>query len=77
MNADGQARVLDVLEEVVSGRIGRHGRGCARASAGVLNRRGVPRFPPVIHCDNQSSRRLHHLEIIANNRSACSTASAG
>ena len=34
----------------------------------VMHRRsGIPRFAPVIHCDNHSSRRYTIVEIIANN----------
>jgi [protein-PII] uridylyltransferase len=67
MNADGQARVLNVLEEVVSGRSDVTVRLRAR-ERGVLNRRGVPRYPPVIHCDNQSSLGYTIVDIIANNQ---------
>src|SRR5260221_2370067 len=67
MNGDGQTRVLKVLEEVVSGRSDVTVRLRAR-ERGVLNRRGVPRFSPVIHCDNQSSLRYTILDIMANNQ---------
>jgi [protein-PII] uridylyltransferase len=67
MNPDGQARVLKVLEEVVSGRSDVTVRLRAR-ERGVLNRRGVPRYPPVIYCDNQSSLGYTIVDIIANNQ---------
>jgi [protein-PII] uridylyltransferase len=66
MNADGRARLLEVLEAVVSGRSDIAPRLRAR-ERGVHSRRGVPRFPTVIHCDNQSSRRYSIMDIIANN----------
>jgi len=66
LNADGRAQLLAVLEEAVSGRIDVAARLRAR-ERGALYRRGVPRFTPVIHCDNQASRRYTILDIIANN----------
>src|SRR5262249_43660157 len=66
LNADGRGRCLAVLEEVVSGRDDVTKRLRAR-ERGMLYRRGVPRFPPTIHIDNQSSRRYPILDIIANN----------
>jgi [protein-PII] uridylyltransferase len=67
MNGDGQQRLLGVLEEAVSGRLDVATRLRAR-ERGVLNRRGIPRFAPVIHCDNQASQRYTILDIIANNQ---------
>src|SRR5579863_10179388 len=66
MNEDGQTRVLEVLEQVVSGRSDITARLRAR-ERGMLNRR-VARFAPVIHADNQSSRRYTILDIIATNQ---------
>ena len=66
LNDGGQARFLKILEDVVSGRLDVKTRLRARESS-VLYRRGVPRFEPTIHCDNQSSRRYTILDIIANN----------
>jgi [protein-PII] uridylyltransferase len=66
LNEDGQDQFLAVLEETVSGRDDVTKRLRAR-ERGILYRRGVPRFPPMIHCDNQSSRRYTILDIIANN----------
>jgi [protein-PII] uridylyltransferase len=66
MNADGQARVLEVLADVVSGRSDITARLRAR-ERGVLGRR-VSRFAPVIHADNQSSRRYTILDIITTNQ---------
>ena len=66
LNADGRERLLEVLEAAVSGRVDVTARLRAR-ERGAFNRRGVPRFAPVIHCDNQSSRRYTILDIVANN----------
>jgi [protein-PII] uridylyltransferase len=66
LNAGGDQRLLHVLEEVVSGRSEIAHRLRAR-ERGILYRRGVPHFPPVIRADNQSSRRYTILDIIANN----------
>jgi [protein-PII] uridylyltransferase len=66
LNKDGPNQLLRVLEEAVSGRFDVKARLRAR-ERGVSFRRTVPRFPPVIHCDNQSSRRYTILDIIANN----------
>jgi [protein-PII] uridylyltransferase len=66
MNADGQARVLEVLGDAVSGRSEIAARLRAR-ERGVLGRR-VSRFAPVIHADNQSSRRYTILDIITTNQ---------
>jgi [protein-PII] uridylyltransferase len=66
LNADGQHQLLGVLEDVVSGRADVTRQLRAREH-GILYRRGVPRFPPIIHADSQSSRRYTILDIIANN----------
>jgi len=66
LNAHGQDQFLGVLENTVSGRDDITRRLRAR-ERGILYRRGVPRFPPTIHLDNQSSRRYTILDIIANN----------
>ena len=66
LNADGQEQFVHELAEVVSGRSDVSVRLRAR-ERGALHRRGVPRFAPTIHTDNQSSRRYTILDIIANN----------
>ena len=66
MNADGREQLLDVLAEAVHGRTDIAVRLRAR-ERGAFYDRGVPRFDPVIHCDNQASRRYTILDIIANN----------
>ncbi|MES1254756.1 MAG: HD domain-containing protein, partial [Acidobacteriota bacterium] len=66
LNADGQARVLHTLEETISARVDITARLRAR-ERGILHRR-VSRFAPVIHTDNQSSRRYTILDIIASNQ---------
>jgi len=67
LNPDGTEQFLHDLSEVVSGRSDISARLRAR-ERGVLHRRGVPRFAPTIHADNQASRRYTILDIIANNR---------
>jgi UTP:GlnB (protein PII) uridylyltransferase len=67
LNADGHAHVVRVLEEVVAGRREVGARLRAREQ-GVLQRRSsVRRFTPVIHSDNQSSRRYTIFDIVTNN----------
>ena len=39
----------------------------AREKSVLYRRTGVPRFAPIIHCDNHSSRRYTILDIITNN----------
>jgi [protein-PII] uridylyltransferase len=65
LNPDGQDRLLEVLADVVSGRSDVATRLRA-LEHGILGRR-VSRVAPVIHCDNQSSRRYTILDIIATN----------
>jgi [protein-PII] uridylyltransferase len=67
LNADGHAHVVRVLEEVVAGRREVGARLRAREQ-GVLQRRSsVRRFTPVIHSDNQSSRRYTIFDIVTTN----------
>jgi len=67
LNPDGRAHVVRLLEDVVAGRREVGARLRAREH-GVLHRRSsVPRFAPVIHSDNQSSRRYTIVDIMANN----------
>jgi [protein-PII] uridylyltransferase len=67
LNADGRAHVLGALEAVVSGDLDIAAGLRAREQSVVNQRTGIPRFAPVIHCDNHSSRRYTILDIIANN----------
>jgi len=66
LNADGRAHFLRALEAVVSGERDVTARLRAREQSVLYHRTGIPRFPPVIHCDNHSSRRYTILDIIAN-----------
>ena len=66
LNPDGRAHVVQLLEEAVAGRLDVAARLRAREHS-VLHRRSVPRFTPVIHSDNHSSRRYTILDIMANN----------
>jgi [protein-PII] uridylyltransferase len=66
LNEGGAARLLDVLQAVVSGRTDVSQRLQARASS-ILHSSRIRRFPPVIHADNQSSHRYTILDIIADN----------
>jgi [protein-PII] uridylyltransferase len=66
LNADGQAQLLEVLAAAVSGRADIAATLRAR-ERGMLNRR-VARLAPVIHADNQASRRYTILDIIASNQ---------
>lgn len=67
LNPDGRAHVVRALEEVVAGRLDVAARLRAREHSVVHRRTGVPRFTPVIHGDNHSSRRYTILDIMANN----------
>ena len=67
LNADGRDRFLHALEAVVSGELDVTIRLRAREQSVLYHRTGIPRFPPVIHCDNHSSKRYTILDIIANN----------
>jgi [protein-PII] uridylyltransferase len=65
LNEGGSAQLIDMLEQVVSGRADVASRLRGREE-GVLRPRllGVA---PVIHCDNDSSRRYTIVEIVAEN----------
>jgi [protein-PII] uridylyltransferase len=67
LNADGCAHVLRALEAVVSGEVDVAVKLRAREQSVLHRRSGIPRFAPIIHCDNDSSRRYTILDIIANN----------
>jgi [protein-PII] uridylyltransferase len=66
LNADGQTRVLDVLQAAVSGRLDVAARLRAREHS-VLNHGRLRPVQPVIHADNHSSQRYTILDIIASN----------
>jgi [protein-PII] uridylyltransferase len=65
LNPDGQARVVQVLDDVVAGRVDVTARLRGREQ-GVLRPRGQ-RFPPVVRADNQASGRYTILDIVAGN----------
>jgi [protein-PII] uridylyltransferase len=67
LNPDARTHFLRALEAVVSGELDVAERLRAREQSVVHRRSGIPRFAPVIHCDNHSSRRYTILDIIANN----------
>jgi [protein-PII] uridylyltransferase len=67
LNADGCAHFLHALEGVVSGEFDVSVRLRAREQSVLHRRSGIPRFAPLIHCDNRSSRRYTILDIVANN----------
>ena len=67
LNADGREHLVRALEEAVSGQVDIAGRVRVREQSVLYRRTGVPRFAPIIHCDNLSSRRYTILDIIANN----------
>ena len=64
LNAEAADRFSEVLSDVVSGRADVTDR-LRRREQSVLHRRPTPRFPAVVHFDNQSSRRYTILEINA------------
>jgi [protein-PII] uridylyltransferase len=66
LNRDGQRQVLQVLEDVVSGRADVVAR-LRPLEQGVLRARGAARFPPVVRADNQASGRYTILDIVATN----------
>jgi [protein-PII] uridylyltransferase len=63
---DGEALIIRRLEEVIAGRADIANRLKGREE-GALRQR-LPGFSPVVHCDNDSSRRYTILEIVAENR---------
>jgi [protein-PII] uridylyltransferase len=65
LNDGGDERVLTLLNDVVVGGTDIAARLRGREQ-GALRRR-LPGFAPVIHCDNESSRRYTIVEIIAEN----------
>jgi len=68
LNPQGQDQFLTVLAAVISGKTDVTERLRAREKSVLLRRRaGVTSTPPVIHADNQSSRRYTIVDIVANN----------
>jgi [protein-PII] uridylyltransferase len=65
LNDDGQERLIGVLGDVVAGRIDVALRLKGREEGAFRQR--LPGFAPVIHCDNESSRRYTIVEIVAEN----------
>ena len=64
---DGEAQIIRRLEEVIAGRADIADRLKGREE-GALRQR-LPGFAPVVHCDNDSSRRYTIVEIVAENAS--------
>ena len=65
LNREGDEQLLHVLKGVVAGRVDVGSRLKGREQGAF--RRQLPRFAPVIRCDNTSSRRYTIVEIIAEN----------
>jgi [protein-PII] uridylyltransferase len=63
LNGDAREQIFQILEEVVSGRASVTAR--LRGREDSLFHRRPPRVKPVVHCDNQASRRYTILDIIA------------
>jgi [protein-PII] uridylyltransferase len=63
LNEGGDAQFLRTLEDVIHGRLDVAARLKGREQ-GALRRR-FPGFAPVIHCDNESSKRYTIVEIVA------------
>jgi [protein-PII] uridylyltransferase len=65
LNEGGDARVLQTLEEVVGGKV--DVASLLRGREEGIFRRRLAGFAPVIHCDNESSRRYTIIEVVAEN----------
>jgi [protein-PII] uridylyltransferase len=63
LNPGGDGQLLKVLDDVVRGRTDVAARLKGREEGAF--RRRLPGFAPVIHCDNDSSRRYTIVEIVA------------
>jgi [protein-PII] uridylyltransferase len=65
LNPEGAEKVIKRLEDVIAGRTDLAAR-LKGIEEGAL-RRKLPGFAPVVHCDNESSRRYTIVEIVAEN----------
>ncbi len=65
LNEDGGAQLLATLQDVLARRTDVAVRLRGRETGAFRTR--LPGFPPVIHCDNESSRRYTIVEIVAEN----------
>jgi len=65
MNKGGDAQLIKVLEDVIRGKTDLAVRLKGREEGAF--RRRLPGFAPVVHCDNESSRRFTIVEIVAEN----------
>ena len=63
LNSEGEGELLKTLRDVVLGRMEIAARLRGREQGAF--RRKLPGFAPVVHCDNESSRRYTILEIVA------------
>jgi [protein-PII] uridylyltransferase len=63
LNPEGEHELLKVLNDVVLGRADIAARLRGREQGAFRNR--LPGFAPVVHCDNESSRRYTIVEIVA------------
>jgi [protein-PII] uridylyltransferase len=66
LNEEGEGELLHTLTEVVLGRADISARLRGREQGAF--RRNLPRFAPVVHCDNESSRKYTIVEIVAEDR---------
>ena len=66
MNTDGHGRVLQVLQDVVSGRTDVSTRLEGRARS-MLHARSSGRIPTVVHADNSASSRYTIVDIVTGN----------
>lgn len=66
MNGDGHGRVLQVLQDVVSGRTDVSTRLEGRARS-MLHARSSGRIPTVVHADNSASSRYTIIDIVTGN----------
>ncbi|OFW29340.1 MAG: hypothetical protein A3H97_15060 [Acidobacteria bacterium RIFCSPLOWO2_02_FULL_65_29] len=65
LNPEGVAKVIKRLEDVIAGRTDPAVRLKGREEGAL--RRKLPGLAPVVHCDNESSRRYTIVEIVAEN----------